>query len=444
MAEQPASLNSAIGRRRASETVFLLLVGTLASTVLLKIASIQWLELIYTVQLIVLTVAFCNARMQVRVFRPLLLLAAGYGLISVLTILMAVAALRFSFYMEPDQTLLEYPVVITFSRVFEMLIDMGAMLFLADLFRTRLDTARFTMRVYYWVGVLSAIYSVVSYPLDRAGIISLGTYGDIHRFRGFYNEGGPYGLYVVTLLGVAWALLRIGWEPRRRTYAIMLLLAGTLLMSQSKAALLAVVFLFLIRSIFARSFTQRLITIICGLAVLAVFSQTFDLASKLRLWKEAGAKYEQISHAHVGDPNVVQGRVAGLFIVPRMIAAHPLTGVGWGNYGIVRNDPEYRGAAAWGEPDAPGMGVLGLAAEIGLPVLALLLLYLFLPYFWLRRLQVPEYVANLALLQPIAHLFGAQLNLTYPWIVTAFALGIGFALKNEERSAVHPVESVSA
>jgi len=352
--------------------------------------------------------------------------------------------LRFSFYMEPDQTLLEYPVVITFSRVFEMLIDMGAMLFLADLFRTRLDTARFTMRVYYWVGVLSAIYSVVSYPLDRAGIISLGTYGDIHRFRGFYNEGGPYGLYVVTLLGVAWALLRIGWEPRRRTYAIMLLLAGTLLMSQSKAALLAVVFLFLIRSIFARSFTQRLITIICGLAVLAVFSQTFDLASKLRLWKEAGAKYEQISHAHVGDPNVVQGRVAGLFIVPRMIAAHPLTGVGWGNYGIVRNDPEYRGAAAWGEPDAPGMGVLGLAAEIGLPVLALLLLYLFLPYFWLRRLQVPEYVANLALLQPIAHLFGAQLNLTYPWIVTAFALGIGFALKNEERSAVHPVESVSA
>lgn len=32
-------------------------------------------------------------------------------------------------------------------------------------------------------------------------------------------------------------------------------------------------------------------------------------------------------------------------------------------------NPQYRGAAAWGEPDEPGLGVLGLAAEIGLPLL---------------------------------------------------------------------------
>jgi len=27
------------------------------------------------------------------------------------------------------------------------------------------------------------------------------------------------------------------------------------------------------------------------------------------------------------------------------------------------------------------------------------------------------------------HLFGAQLNVTYPWIVTAFALGLGYSYK---------------
>lgn len=444
MTEQPESVTSSAVRHTTSETVFLFLVGTLASTVLLKIASIQYLELVYIVQFTVLTVAFFNARMQARVFRPLLLLAAGYGSIAGLSILLALAALRFNFYMEPDQGVLQLPVLITFSRVLELLIDVGAMLYLAGRFRARPGTARFTMRVYYWVGVLSAVFSVLSYPLDRAGLISLGAYGDLHRFRGFYNEGGPYGLYIMTLLGVAWALVRLGWEPRRRTYAIMLLLTGTLLMSQSKAALVAILFFFVIRSLFARSFSQRLVTIAFGLAVLALVSQTFDLASKLRLWKEAGAKYEQVSHAHVGDANFVQGRVAGLFIVPRMIAAHPLTGVGWGNYGILRNDPEYRGAAAWGEPDEPGMGVLALAAEIGLPLLAVLLLYLFLPYFWLRRLHVPEYIANLALLQPIAHIFGAQLNLTYPWIVTAFALGVGFGYKKQESSAGHTAELVTA
>jgi len=165
------------------------------------------------------------------------------------------------------------------------------------------------------------------------------------------------------------------------------------------------------------------------LFLLLLLSQTFDLGSKIELFKQAGEKYETASHLHVGDGNFVEGRVAGLFLVPRMIAAHPFTGVGWGNYGIVRNDPQYRGAAAWGDPDEPGLGVLGLGAEIGLPLLSFLFVYLALPYFWLHRLHVPEHIANLALLQPVAHLFGAQLNLIYPWIVTAFALGLGFAIK---------------
>ena len=44
-------------------------------------------------------------------------------------------------------------------------------------------------------------------------------------------------------------------------------------------------------------------------------------------------------------------------------------------------------------------------------------------------MRAPSYVLNLALLQPMVHLFGAQLNLTYPWVVTAMALGIGYGLE---------------
>lgn len=416
-------------RRTGWETTFLFLVGALASTVLLKIASIQYLELIYLVQGVVLLVSFSHSQLRAFVFRPLFILGLGYGTVAVIALLLAIAALRFNFYPGSEQTLLQMPVVITISRLAELLLDAGMMLYLADMFRRRPETARFTMRVYFWIGTLSVVFSALSYPLDRAGIISLGAYGDLHRFRGFYNEGGPYGLYLVTVVAVGWALVHLGWERRGTTYAVLGVVGCGLLMAQSKAALVALLALLLLRSLFAPSMTQRITTVTVGLLFLLFVFQAFDLNAKVRLYREASNAYEEASHLHQGDGSFVQGRIAGAFIVPRMIAAHPWTGVGLGNYGILRNDPLYRGAAAWGEPDDPGLGILGVAAETGLPLLLLLGICLFLPYYWLRRIGTPPYVANLALLQPIAHAFGAQLNLTYPWIVTAFALGLGYALR---------------
>ncbi|MES2391442.1 MAG: hypothetical protein V4555_07365, partial [Acidobacteriota bacterium] len=48
------------------------------------------------------------------------------------------------------------------------------------------------------------------------------------------------------------------------------------------------------------------------------------------------------------------------------------------------------------------------------------------PYLYARRVHAPLYIRNLALLQPLVHLFGAQLNLTYPWVTTAFALALTY------------------
>lgn len=415
-------------RRTGWETVFLFLVGTLASTVMLKFASIQYLEYIYFLQILILVVFFVRADLRAHIPRPLFTLGLGYLTVAILALVLALAALRFNFYMGSEHSLLQMPVAITLSRLAELLLDAVMMLYLSDLFRQRPQAARFTMRVYFWAGVLSVLFSILSYPLDRAGIVSLGAYGDMHRFRGFYNEGGPYGLYLITVLAVGWALVRLGWEPRRRTYALLALIVVGVAAAQSKAALVALFFLFALRSLFARRLAQRVATLTIGIVFLVGALQAFDLSAKVRLYQEAGSAYEETSHLHEGDANFVQGRIAGLFIIPRMIAAHPWTGIGLGNYGILRNDPQYRGGAAWGEPDEPGLGILGLAAETGVPLLLLLMICLTLPYFWLRRMRVPEYIANLALLQPVAHIFGAQLNLTYPWIVTAFALGVGYAL----------------
>jgi O-antigen ligase len=110
-----------------------------------------------------------------------------------------------------------------------------------------------------------------------------------------------------------------------------------------------------------------------------------------------------------------------------MIRVHPLIGVGWGNYAIVRNDPEYRGGSAWADVyDAPGLGLLGTAAEVGVPLTLFLVAVFFYPYFYLRRMGAPLVVRNLALMQPVIHIFGGQLNLTHPWLLSAFALGLGY------------------
>ncbi|MCU1321980.1 MAG: putative rane protein [Acidobacteriaceae bacterium] len=329
---------------------------------------------------------------------------------------------------------MKYPVVITVSRVVELVASVVIMFYLVSEFGHDVMKVRFTMRLYFWVGFASAVYSIVCYPLDILGIASLGTYSDLHRMRGFMNEGGPYGLYILSVLLVGVALYRQGWEPTRRLGLSMAVIGIAFLKSESKAALAVALFLFLLNGLMARSTGRRGIVIGATILFLAISSQFVDLARGIRIYREAGATYERVSHLHKQDTSFVAGWVAGAFLVPRMIAAHPWSGIGWGNYATIRNAPEYRGAAAWANlADDPGLGILGTVAELGILLGAYLMVCLIFPYLYLRRLGMPLYVTNLALLQPVVHIFGAQLNMTYPWIVTAFALGLACVLAKKIR-----------
>jgi len=190
----------------------------------------------------------------------------------------------------------------------------------------------------------------------------------------------------------------------------------------------AILAMFLLNGFLSQSVGRRLAFVSGAVVFLVLISQVVDLAEGIRIYQQAGEAYERASRLHPDDANFVYGRVAGAFLVPRMIEAHPVTGVGWGNYGIVRNAPEYRGASYWADiNDDPGLGLFGTTAELGLPLTLYLIGCLFLPYVYLRRKKAPLFLTNLVLLQPVTHIFGAQLNLTYPWILTSFALGITFA-----------------
>lgn len=420
------SLWSASGRLsgRRWQRVFLFLVATLSSTVMLKVGPVQYLELIYFLQMAALLVVFGLRRFRATWYRLLLRIGMAYALFCVVGIILAAAALRFDFYYPYQPSPLNAPLAIAIVRSVELSASVFIMLWMADRFRHDPASIRFTMRVYFWTGVASAIYSIASWPLALLGIENLGMTSS-HRFRGFYNEGGPWGLYLLSVILIGFGLHHLRWENTRK-----LLLAGAplllgLAMSGSKSALVAGGVLLLINTVAFGSALKR-VTVAFALAGLLLFGvEALNFDAFLRAYAQTRAGYERLSHLHSRDGNFVVGRVAGAFIVPRMIAAHPYSGVGWGNYGLLRNTPEYRGAGAFSwENDQPGLGLIGYAAELGVPLTLYLSVLLLIPSFYLLRRKAPAYLVNLALLQPLVHLFGAQLNLTYPWVVTSFALGL--------------------
>ncbi len=413
------------------QKLFILLSCCLASTILLKIGQIQYLELLYGVQMLVLFAAFTKSGWQITLLRPLGRLALLYGVFLLASLALSLAALQRDFYIPVGLNAFKLPVTISLVRAVELLASLTAVFYLVHVFARDERKAQFAMRVYFRAGILSAVYAIVSLPFALLKVANLGTAQG--RLRGFYNEGGPYGLYVLSLIFVGVSLHQLGAERKKILYAGFALLAIAFVGSQSKSAVAALVVIGILNLLLLRSIAQRLA--IVGVVVVAIVavSQVLDIARSLRVYRELSLAYERGSYQHKNDPNFVLGRVAGAFIVPRMIAEHPLTGVGWGNYGLVRNAPEYRGASAWVDlNDEPALGIAGLAAELGVPVTALLLLCLMYPAILLRRKGAPSHLINLALVQPVVHLCGAQLNLTYPWIVTAFALGLAFRTSHAE------------
>ncbi len=124
-----------------------------------------------------------------------------------------------------------------------------------------------------------------------------------------------------------------------------------------------------------------------------------------------------------GDPSLIMGRVAASLIVPRIIAAHPLLGIGVGNYSLMRNDPDYlQGMPSVTEWDLAGMGLFGSAAEFGIPVTVAFLALLWRPLVLAKKRRAATAVIVAAAFQPVAFLLGVNLNFFYPWLIAAFAI----------------------
>jgi hypothetical protein len=405
--------------------LFLTTVCLLAGAPLARIGDVQALEIFLLLHLSYLFASFVLAGFRCRLFGVWKTLGIPHALFLLTALLLALASLRFKFYPPPEVTVLKLPLILSVARVTEISLGAFYMVYIASILGREPANRAYAMKAYFWAGVTSAAYSLLSFPVLFATNLQLGAYLPSYRARGGFNEGGPYGLYLVSVVVVGLLLYDLRKLRRAPLMLSATLVFAALLASQSKAAFLALCILFLVNLAVLGSLRQK---IVLGVVALSFVSAIWTLTSV----PESLAGYlngYQLIQKYGSDVNEelyggFGGRVAGAILVPRMIQAHPITGIGLGNFSLLRNAPEYlQGLPTKDTWELPGIGLVSYVAELGIPLFVYLMILLCVPA-WMSRGRVSKFAFVLAAYQPLAHVFGVQLNFYYPWICAAFALAV--------------------
>lgn len=404
---------------------FLAAICILAAAPNAKIGDVQLVEILLLLHFAFLAIEFALAGFRCRVYAPWRSLGIPHLIFLALVFVLALASLRFRFYPPPDIGFLKQPLVLSVARVTEISLGAFYMVYLAATLGREPENRMFAIRAYFWTGIGSAIYSLLSYPVLFATHLELGVYLPDYRARGGFNEGGPYGLYIISVMLVGLLLYQLRGLKRYQIWGFGGVLLLTLFSSQSKAAFVAGCVVCALSLLLIGTVTQKItLAALVSTVAFAIWTMTPVADSAMGYFRayEAiqiyGPQLNQQAYGGFG------GRTAGLVLVPRMIEAHPITGIGLGNFSLLRNSPDYlQGLPASDTWELPGIGLVAYVAELGVPLFLYLMALLFKPA-WLIRHSAPVLAFLLALYQPVAHIFGAQLNFYYPWICTALALSV--------------------
>ncbi|SEB66675.1 hypothetical protein SAMN05443244_1498 [Terriglobus roseus] len=391
-----------------------------------KFAEVQLLEIIYALDgfLIVAWLLFHHDR--IRLLRPLFNIGLRWFVFLVLAVVLALVALQHDFYVSENVSILKQPFVVTMSRSGELVLDIGVMLALASQFIEDRRLCRFATMQFYWAGMAGCVYGFISFLGWTFFHVAMGGLGPGARIDGFNNEGGPFGVYAVTVICATAAAETQGWMSKTQMRLSIGFMFFCVIESLSKSALIEVALLIVIIALLRMSAVKSISVVLATVAGTFILFSALGLTDRVTAYFTIADSYEVISQTRPKDGNFVLGRAAGIFLAPRMIAAHPLAGIGWGNYPIVRDDPQYRrgSPAVNAALDAPTLGPIDYIVELGLPLFCYLTWVQIVPAFTLLRKGAPTAIVCLVLLLPISIWSGAHLNFTYPWIGVALALGM--------------------
>ena len=209
----------------------------------LRLGDVQALEMLQLLRAVLILLFFAQIGAKLPTGGVWREYGRGFVAFLGLTAALAVAAIRLRFYAPSSISLLKLPVILSISRILEIALAAYFLLAIADTLRTRPELLKGALRIYGAIGVLSAIVSIVAFVIFISTGVNVVFLNPLdYRARGFFNEGGPYGLFLVSVL-IVLALRRRLYPPVShigvRTALAVVWVA--LFLSASKAGLLAAI-----------------------------------------------------------------------------------------------------------------------------------------------------------------------------------------------------------
>jgi hypothetical protein len=389
----------------------------------LRLGDVQLLEFLQIIRLVVSIALFAFVGMKLPKSGIWTRYGLGYLVFICLASVTSLIALRLPFYPPSEISILKQPFFLSVSRLLELGLAIYFMLAISDSLGERPQLLRIALTAYAAAGTISAAASVAGFALFQTTGQSTYFVNDLdHRVQGFFNEGGPYGLFLTSVILVLLVRRRLFPNVRQLCHWSALALTATAwVLSLSKAGLLAGILCGTVALTGVPDLRKRVMGSLLVPCALLAFLMLFQRGLSGYLNSISG--FDETVTFRPNDRNLVMGRIVAFFVVPRMIAAHPVLGIGLGNYSLMRNDPDYlQGLPAVDDWDLPGLGIISDAAELGVPLALLLILLVSRPFRDARRRKVFPVVLATAAFQPTALLLGVNVNFFYPWLISGFVL----------------------
>lgn len=392
-----------------------------------RIGSLQPQDFALLLLLGFCVVRFLYSKLTFRIASGLRGLYKSYVLLLLVLAILSVLSVRLDYYSLFDVSYLKQPIIYSLSKLLQFAAVVCGFLWLANALMTSRTLLARVMNIYWATGIGCSIYALVCCAImavlhrDLAQSTIFGAYYSSGvRARAFFNEGGPFGIYLVSVYIVGFLRRHVMKKPMGKVNLI--ILSAAFVLSSSKAGFFAAALLLLYSVVSAASFSQKVAYCVVSVSLLWGVATFLNFGKQLNGYIYSYENLDQQIALRGVDMNLVAGRVSALYIVPKMIAAHPITGIGFGNYPLMRNDPRYLGIlpSIRQVEDVPGIGIPGIAAEMGVPATLWLLILLVLPA-WRGRKREPIF-SIAAIYQLMAHTFAVQLTFFYPWVVSACAI----------------------
>lgn len=415
------------------------LIAFLSGFTDIRLGDIQSVELAIVGAL---ALSFLQPQQQARIEGPPLIinLLPRILLMMVLIACGSFLSLRLHFYPPSDIGLLKQPPFATIARLIEVVISVSSVFVVALAIRDDPRRLRLILAAYGWAAILNAGWGVFAFVMHYGGVdlpgVTLGS--RIPRVSGFFNEGGPLGVYLAG--GALVQYIRgmvLNHISRRVAWASITLIMIAIVGSQSKSAVLVIILVAFL------SFAQqrRASLIIVAFALILPLAVASNLVEGLNGYYDNLVNFRSEAYERSTDGNLVNGRLMASVLLPRIVEAHPMLGVGIGNYSLVRNDPNILlGLPRTEVWDLHGLGLLGYLAELGIP-LTLFVLYVY-AYPLLAALRSRAWIFQLSAYPLLAALFGVQLNFAYPWIMIGIALA-ALSIERNYRSKMTALVPIS-